>query len=98
MTRRFADLPRGAVISVGHPANAIYVVCGEDGWRYVDSGRLFDPEDLRASWRVISLPGSDKERLAAAWDEGYYRGVRDAEGDLAPADNPYRGTPIGEAP
>ena len=31
-----------------------------------------------------------KERLEIAWDAGYSRGIRDAESDLEPADNPYR--------
>jgi hypothetical protein len=34
------------------------------------------------------LPGV----LADAWDEGYHRGVRDNEGDIESADNPYRAT------
>lgn len=37
----------------------------------------------------------DREVLAAAWDAGYSQGVRDNEADVEPADNPYRGTPVG---
>lgn len=31
-----------------------------------------------------------REALADAWDLGYHRGVRDAEGNLESADNPFR--------
>lgn len=36
------------------------------------------------------FPSWTKDALAAAWDEGYARGVRDEVGDLERADNPYR--------
>jgi hypothetical protein len=40
---------------------------------------------------VIRSDREDHATLRAdAWDLGYYRGARDAELDMEPADNPYR--------
>jgi hypothetical protein len=48
MTQHEAQL--GTVATIGHPANLILIAKGSEGWRYLSSGKLVDPEDFRAGW------------------------------------------------
>ena len=51
------DLPRGTVITLGHPANRLLAVKGTHGWRWVDSGRPIDYDDLhKLNWDIVSTP------------------------------------------
>jgi hypothetical protein len=49
--------PIGTVATIGHPANRCLIAKGNEGWRYLDTGKLVDPEMFRAGWKIVSLPG-----------------------------------------
>lgn len=48
-----SEQPIGAVVTIGHPANLnLAVHCGDRQWRFLHNGKLVDPEDFRAGWKV----------------------------------------------
>jgi hypothetical protein len=59
-----------------------------DAWHFASRDYPFKSRVKRAEFNRW-LAEHDREVAAGAWDEGYYRGVRDSELVMEPADNPY---------
>jgi hypothetical protein len=52
------EAPIHTLATIGHPGNNRYIFKNGDGvWRTVHDGKPVEPEDFRAGWEIVRLPG-----------------------------------------